>query len=365
MKKILVTGGAGFIGTNFVYYWSNQYPKDKIVVLDALTYAGRKINLESLISQEKIIFEHGNICNSDLVTMLFNKYEFETIVHFAAETHVDRSILTPNNFIKTNIEGTHILLAAALNAWKDDFNDKRFHHISTDEIYGQLEPDEEPFTEISSINPRSPYAASKAASDLLVRTYHITYGLPITISNCSNNYGPYQFPEKFIALMLINILEGKKLPIYGDGLNIRDWLFVDDHCRGIDIILNDGVIGETYNIGGGNEIVNLDLVRVLCQLIDKKITGNELLRKQYLNCPAANKKKSESLISFVKDRPAHDKRYAINPSKIVTDLGFHPSVSFKDGLSITLDWYLSNENWWRPILSGEYKKWIEKQYTEI
>ena len=365
MDNILVTGGAGFIGANFVHYWTRQHQHDQIVVLDALTYAGRQSSINSLINQNKITFIHGDICNRDLVKNLFEQYQFDTVVHFAAESHVDRSIVAPDAFVRTNILGTHVLLATALGAWRDNFEGKRFHHISTDEVYGDLGPDDSAFTESTPYAPRSPYAASKASSDLLVRAYNITYGLPVTISNCSNNYGPYQFPEKLIPLMLINALEGKALPVYGDGSNVRDWLFVEDHCIAIDMILNDGKIGETYNVGGENEIINLDLVRELCRQIDIKINGDEVLAKRFPNSAPAQGRESESLICFVKDRLGHDRRYAINPGKIAADLGFHPQVDFAKGLSITLDWYLNNEPWWRSILSGEHLEWIKRQYGDV
>ncbi len=364
MSNLLVTGGAGFIGVNFVYYWTGRYPDDRILILDALTYAGNQSSIASLIDSGRITFVRGNICDADLVSGLFEQHHIDTVVHFAAESHVDRSIVAPDVFIRTNIQGTHVLLAAALGAWRDRFEGKRFHHISTDEVYGDLGPDDPAFTEATAYAPRSPYAASKASSDLLVRAYHTTYGLPITISNCSNNYGPYQFPEKLIPLMVVNALEGKTLPVYGDGSNVRDWLFVEDHCAAVAAVLESGRIGETYNVGGENEIANLDLVRELCRKIDAKISADTALAQRFPSSAPARGKESETLIRFIKDRPGHDRRYAINPAKIATELGFRPSVDFSKGLSITLDWYLNNEQWWRAILSGEHQDWVKRHYGQ-
>ena len=362
MNNVLVTGGAGFIGANFVYYWTRRHPAHRVLVLDALTYAGNRSSIAPLIDSGRITFVRGDICDATLVSGLFEQYDIDTVVHFAAESHVDRSIVAPDAFIRTNIQGTHVLLAAALGAWRDRFEGKRFHHISTDEVYGDLGPDDPSFTEATPYAPRSPYAASKASSDLLVRAYQITYGLPVTISNCSNNYGPYQFPEKLIPLMVVNALGGKALPVYGDGSNVRDWLFVEDHCAAIAAVLESGRTGETYIVGGENEIVNLDLVRELCRQIDAKISSDEALAERFPNSAPARGKRSESLIRFIKDRPGHDRRYAINPEKIATGLGFHPSVGFAKGLSITLDWYLNNEPWWRAILSGEHLAWVNRHY---
>lgn len=362
MSNLLITGGAGFIGVNFAYYWSKRYPDDRITVLDALTYAGNRLSVAPLVDQGRIEFIHGDICDQELVGALFKKYQVDTVVHFAAESHVDRSISSPDAFIRTNIHGTHVLLSAALEVWQSNFKNKRFHHVSTDEVYGDLGPEDPAFTEASPYAPRSPYAASKASSDMLVRSYFTTYDLPITISNCSNNYGPYQFPEKLIPLMLINALEGKELPVYGDGSNIRDWLFVDDHCAAVEAVLTSGRVGETYNVGGDSEIINLDLVRELCSQLDDMIISGDSLSKRFPNCAPAKGGKSESLIHFIKDRPGHDRRYAINHKKISSELSFQPSVSFSQGLSLTLDWYLNNEQWWRTIMSGEYQDWINQHY---
>ena len=362
MRNILITGGAGFIGANFVAYWVKKHPNDKIVVLDALTYAGNLSSIKNLIDDKKIHFSAGDICDAGLVRKIFVDHSIDTIVHFAAESHVDRSIADPSAFIRTNIVGTFNLLSIALEFWKGEFTDKRFHHISTDEVYGDLGPEDPAFTELTSYVPRSPYAASKASSDLLVRAYFTTYGLPVTISNCSNNYGPFQFPEKLIPLMLINALSGKPLPVYGKGDNVRDWLYVEDHCIAIEGILERGEIGQTYNVGGENEIVNLDLVRELCGLVDTFCSQDELLRKRFPNSPASHGKKCDSLIAFVKDRPGHDRRYAINQAKIRDKLGFSPSVNFKEGLASTVSWYLNQEDWWKSILSGDHQKWLESHY---
>ena len=337
--NLLVTGGAGFIGSNFILYWLKKYPQDKILNLDKLTYAGNLENLKTVENNSNYAFVKGDICNLSLVDSLIKKYNIGIIVHFAAESHVDRSIMDPAPFIKTNVEGTYVLLEAAL---KNKI--KRFHHISTDEVFGALPLNsEEKFNEKTAYNPRSPYSASKAASDHLVRAYYITYGLPITISNCSNNYGPYQFPEKLIPLAITNIIEGKKVPIYGDGLYVRDWLYVEDHCKALDLILHKGKIGETYFIGGlTKDIPNIEVVRKILKIMGK----------------------DESYIEHVKDRPGHDRRYAIDWSKINRELSWKPEADFDTGLKLTVDWYLKNKDWWRKIKSGEYQKYYEKQYNK-
>ena len=364
MNNLLVTGGAGFIGSNFLYFWAEKYPCDNIIVLDALTYAGNLPSINSLIEAENIIFIKGDICDAALVANIFTKYHINLVVHFAAESHVDRSIADPDAFIRTNVQGTHTLLVAALAAWNNDFEDKLFHHISTDEVYGDLGFDDPAFTESTPYAPHSPYAASKASSDMLVRSYFTTYGFPITISNCSNNYGPYQFPEKLIPLMLLNALEGKGLPIYGDGSNVRDWLFVDDHCAAIAAIIDSRNVGETYNVGGNTEIVNLDLVNILCEELDKKFKNNKMLAERFPLSAPANGKESKSLIYYVKDRLGHDVRYAIDASKIVNDLNFKPKVIFSEGLRLTLNWYLDNEAWWSLISSDEHQAWLNKHYGQ-
>ena len=342
MKNLLVTGGAGFIGTNFVYYWLNKYPDDHIIVLDALTYAGNKENLIEAQKNTKFEFIHGNILDQGLVESLIKNHKIDTLVHFAAESHVDRSIQGPDEFIFTNVVGTHCLLKAAKKIWIDETpQSHRFHHISTDEVYGSLKPDDPGFTETTPYAPNSPYAASKAASDHLVRAYYKTYGLQVTISNCSNNFGPYQFPEKLIPLFITNILKGKSLPVYGDGKQIRDWLYVDDHNMGVDLILENGKIGETYNIGGNNEWTNINIVQLICYLIHKEFLQNRKLAKQFPNCPCAKGLHPEILITHVKDRLGHDRRYAINADKISSDLGYSPKESFKNGLLKTMNWFLT------------------------
>jgi len=362
MRKILITGGAGFIGSNFTNFWHRHYPDDDLIILDALTYAGNISSINDLIEQNSITFIRGDICDKTLMMRLFEDHRIDTVVHFAAESHVDRSIAAPDTFMQTNILGTHVLLAVALEAWRSDLSGKLFHHISTDEVYGDLGPDDPAFTEATAYAPRSPYAASKASSDHLVRAYNITYGLPTTITNCSNNYGPLQFPEKLIPLVITNALDGKALPVYGAGDNVRDWLFVEDHCRAIAAVLEKGKSGEIYNVGGNTELKNIDLVREICQLIDDKINQIPGLKHQFPNCAVVNGFSSESLIEFVKDRPGHDRRYAINASKILADVGFSPSSGFKRGLNITVDWYLEHEDWWRAVQSGEHLRWVEQHY---
>ena len=325
--KILVTGGAGFIGSNFIHYWVNKYPDDKIINLDKLTYAGNRENLKDVENNKNYSFIHGDICNPQLVNSLTEKTD--VIVNFAADTHVDKSILNPDPFIKTNIEGTYILLKMAL---KNKI--KRFHHISTDEVFGSLELDSlEKFNENTKYRPNSPYSASKAGSDHLVNAFFSTYDLPITISNCSNNFGPYQFPEKLISLAITNLIENKKVPIYGDGLFVRDWLYVEDHCRAIDLILNKGKLGETYLVGGmTDDISNLEIVKKIIKIMGK----------------------SENMIDYVKDRPGHDRRYSVDWSKINKELGWKPETDFEEELKKTIKWYEENEAWWKRIKSGEY-----------
>lgn len=335
--KLLVTGGAGFIGSNFILYWLKKYPQDKIVNLDKLTYAGNLENLKSIEKNPHYEFVQGDICNAQLVNELIKN--IDVVVHMAAETHVDRSIIDPAPFIKTNIEGTYILLEAALKN-----NIKRFHHISSDEVFGALElGSKEKFNDSTPYNPHSPYSASKASSDHLVRAYTTTYNLPTTISNCSNNFGPYQFPEKLIPLTITNLIEGKKVPVYGDGLYVRDWLYVEDHCKAIDLILQKGKIGETYLVGGLTEdISNIEIVKRILKIMGK----------------------DEFQIEFVKDRPGHDRRYAIDWSGINKELGWQPEHNFDEYLKITVDWYINNKSWWEKIKTGEYLKYYEKQYSK-
>ncbi len=358
MKNLLVTGGAGFIGANFVQYLFKNHDDLEIIVLDALTYAGNINNLNPVKDNKHFTFIHGNICDQSLIEQILEKYSVDTLVHFAAESHVDRSITGPDAFIESNIVGTHSLLKAAKNVWdrSGGFANRRFHHVSTDEVYGTLGPDDPAFTEATPYAPNSPYAASKASSDHLVRAYHHTYGLPVTTSNCSNNYGPYQFPEKLLPLCLLNILAGKPLPIYGDGQQVRDWLHVDDHSRGIDLVINDGVLGETYNIGGNNEWANIDTVKLLCEIVDSIFIEKGELSRRFPDSPASKGLLSQDLISFVSDRPGHDVRYAINATKISRGLGYDPAYEFKEGLTSTVLWYLENEDWWRAVLDGSYRQ---------
>jgi len=366
MRSLLVTGGAGFIGANFVHYWAKQYPDDRIVVLDALTYAGNQANLEAMSGHPAYRFVHGDIGDPALVKSLLADEQTDTIVHFAAESHVDRSIHEPDAFIQTNVLGTHTLLKEARAAWLESDAAPaahRFHHVSTDEVYGTLGPDDPAFTEETPYAPNSPYAASKAASDHLVRSYHHTYGLEVTTSNCSNNYGPYQFPEKLLPLMIVNALSGKPLPVYGDGSNIRDWLYVEDHCRGIDLVMNKGKVGDTYNIGGNNECSNLDIVGQICAGIDRMFVDNEELGKTFPDAPAASGQLTDSLITFVKDRPGHDWRYAIDATKAKNVLQYAPVESFASGLQKTLEWMLANESWWRAVMDGSYRDWIDRNYS--
>ncbi|MEA2088886.1 MAG: dTDP-glucose 4,6-dehydratase [Patescibacteria group bacterium] len=330
--KILITGGCGFIGSNFIHYWIKKYPNDKIINLDALTYAGNLENLKNIKGKKNYFFVKGNICDKNLINDIAKKIDL--IVHFAAETHVDRSIKNSSDFIKTNIEGTRVLLDVAKK------NSIRFHHISTDEVFGSLNSNDPKFNENTPYDPRSPYSASKAGADHLVRSYFHTYKLPITISNCSNNYGPYQFPEKLIPLFATNLLENKKIPIYGDGGNIRDWIYVDDHNSGVDCVIKKGKIGETYCLGGDNELSNLEITKMILKIMGK----------------------SKDAIEYVKDRPGHDFRYAINFDKAKKDLGWNPTINFEQGLKKTIKWYKNNQDWWKNIKSGEYKEYYQNQY---
>lgn len=348
MANLLVTGGAGFIGGNFVHYWNANHPDDTVIVLDALTYAGNRSTLES--SRAELV--EGDIRNTALVEQLLRDREITTLVHFAAESHVDRSISGPDAFIDTNILGTNSLLKAARAVWLSGSGQPhRFHHISTDEVFGSLSADDPAFSETTPYAPNSPYSASKAASDHLVRAYHHTYGLATTTSNCSNNYGPYQYPEKLIPLFLLNALHGRALPIYGDGMNVRDWLHVEDHCRGIEACLLNGQLGETYNIGGGAELPNLEVIAAICREVDRAFGEIEGLTARYPDAPAARGISTETLKTFVTDRAGHDRRYAIDETKARAELQYAPSHSFDEGLRQTLRWYLDNESWWRPLLA--------------
>lgn len=346
--KLLVTGGAGFIGSHVVRRFINSYPEYSIWNLDALTYAGNLENLSDLERQPNYHFVKGDITDKGFISSLFEKEQFDGVIHLAAESHVDRSISGPDAFIQTNVVGTANLLNAAVQCWKGNFDGKRFYHVSTDEVFGSLGP-EGKFNENTAYDPRSPYSASKASSDHLVRAYHHTYGLPIIISNCSNNYGSHHFPEKLIPLIINNIKNNRPLPVYGKGENIRDWLWVEDHARAIDVIYHRGNNGETYCIGGNNEWKNIDVVRLLCKLMDEKL-GRAL-------------GESEKLITYVTDRPGHDARYAIDASKLKTALGWEPTQPFEQLLAQTIDWYLANEEWLEHVTSGNYRSYYEKQYS--
>ncbi len=352
IRRLLVTGGAGFIGSNFVHHWCDNYPDDRLIVLDALTYAGNRANLSSLEVKNNFRFIKGDICDTSLIKEILEAEKIDIIAHFAAESHVDRSILGPGAFVQTNVVGTYTLLEAFRQYWLAENKPEyyRFLHVSTDEVYGSLSPKDPPFTETTAYAPNSPYSASKAGSDHLVRAYYHTYELPTIITNCSNNYGPLQFPEKLIPLMCINALLGKQLPVYGDGKNVRDWLYVGDHCNALDVVINNGIPGEMYNIGGNNEVENINLVHMLCQLMDKF-------------APDLPIQPSEKLITFVKDRAGHDRRYAIDATKIKTDLGWTPSVKIEEGLRLTVQWYLNNSEWWKPLLSQEYQDYYLKVYS--
>jgi dTDP-glucose 4,6-dehydratase len=364
--NLLITGGAGFIGVNFVRYWTQNHLADRLVILDALTYAGNLASLAPLLRHPMVTFVHGDVRNLELVQRLLTEHTITTIVHFAAESHVDRSIHGPDAFIDTNILGTHALLKAARQVWLVQGSlpqGARFHHVSTDEVYGSLEAEDQPFREDSPFSPNSPYAASKAAADHLARAYHRTYNLPVTASNCSNNYGAFQFPEKLVPLVIINALQGKSLPVYGDGLNVRDWLYVEDHCRALEQILLRGTIGETYNVGGKNEWRNIDVVRLLCRLIDQAFRTDPSLGLRFPDSPAARGAATETLITFVKDRLGHDRRYAIDSTKLEKQFGVVPQESFESGISKTLSWYLENEPWWRGVMDGSYREWVNRNYS--
>ncbi|TPG40077.1 dTDP-glucose 4,6-dehydratase [Flavobacterium pectinovorum] len=348
MKKILITGGAGFIGSHVVRRFVNKYPEYQIINLDALTYAGNLENVKDIEHLPNYKFIKGDIVDETFINDLFSIHNFDGVLHLAAESHVDRSIEDPLSFVKTNVIGTMNLLNAAKNQWKDNFKGKRFYHISTDEVYGSLGA-EGLFTETTSYDPNSPYSASKASSDHFVRAYGETYGLPYVLTNCSNNYGSYHFPEKLIPLFINNIINNKPLPVYGDGNYTRDWLFVEDHAIAIDLVFHEGKNHETYNIGGFNEWKNIDLVKLLCKIMDQKLGRAE--------------GKSQELITYVKDRPGHDFRYAIDASKINKELGWKPSVTFEEGLEKTINWYFDNEDWLKNVTSGAYKEYYQKQYS--
>jgi len=350
---ILVTGGAGFIGSNFIRGWLRQM-RGHVVNVDALTYAGNADNLSGIAGSSEYTFVHATICDRERMTALFSQHDIGAVINFAAESHVDRSIHAPDDFVQTNVVGVHVLLDAARKHWssltgarKDKF---RFLHVSTDEVFGTLEPDDPAFSETTPYRPNSPYAATKAAADHLVRAYHQTYGLPVLTTNCSNNYGPYQFPEKLIPLCLHHALADKPLPIYGDGKQVRDWLYVEDHCDAVRLVLERGAVGETYNVGGAKDIANVDVVTMLCEILDKV-------------SPRSDGKNYAEQISFVADRPGHDRRYAVNSGKIANDLGWRAKETFATGLAKTVGWYLDNREWTGRVTSGAYRQWIEKQYA--
>jgi len=350
---ILVTGGAGFIGSNFVLRWLGE-DSSRLINLDKLTYAGNLVNLESVSASPRYAFVHGDICDRSLVRQLFEKHQPRAVIHFAAESHVDRSIQGPGDFIQTNVVGTFSLLEEARAYWaalssveKDTF---RFLYVSTDEVYGSLGPADPPFTESSTYAPNSPYSASKAGADHLVRAYHHTYGLPTLTTNCSNNYGPYQFPEKLIPLVILHAMTGKPIPVYGDGQNVRDWLYVGDHCEAIQLVLAQGRPGSAYNIGGWNEQANLDIVRKICSIVDELRPDNSLVPR-------------EKLITFVKDRPGHDRRYAMDARKIQAELGWRPRETFYTGIRKTVEWYLANQQWVTQVTTGAYRQWMASQYS--
>ena len=350
MRSLLVTGGAGFIGSNFVRYWRRQHPADRLTVLDALTYAASPETVRGLVADTGLTFVRGDIRDAELVLALLARHGVDTLVNFAAETHVDRSISGPGAFVDTNVVGTHVLLQSTLATWSAlSSGRRRFHQVSTDEVYGSLGESEPAFTEASPYRPSSPYAASKAAADHLVRAYHTTYGLDATISNCSNNFGPHQFPEKLIPLMLVNALRGQPLPVYGDGGNVRDWLYVEDHCRGIDLVLRSGRAGETYNIGMHCEEENIDLVHSLCSELDALFVREPDLARRFPQSPAAAGLPTAQLIRFVADRPGHDRRYALDTGRIRSELGLTSGGAFRDDLARTIAWYVDNNAWWEPL----------------
>jgi dTDP-glucose 4,6-dehydratase len=364
-RNLLVTGGAGFIGANFIHFWLERYPDDRIVVLDALTYAGNLSSLTPVLSSPRLTFVQGDIRTPGLAEGLLRDHDLTTVVHLAAESHVDRSIAEPAAFLETNVLGTHVLLQAARKVWLDErgqADHTRFHHVSTDEVYGSLGPQDPPVVEGSRYAPSSPYAASKAASDHLVLAYHRTYGLPISISHCTNNYGPFQFPEKLFPLMIVNALAGRPMPVYGDGLNVRDWLHVHDHCCALERILLGASTGDTYNVAGRNGWTNLAAVGLLCRLIDEAFGANPELSARFPASPAARGHETAGLITHIPDRPGHDRRYALNTEKLERELGSVSVAGLEEGLRPTLAWYLDHPEWWRGVMNGSYREWIRTHY---
>jgi dTDP-glucose 4,6-dehydratase len=373
-NNLFVTGGAGFIGSNFVHHWLKGPGSGRVVVFDALTYAGNIDNLAALKANPRYTFERGDICDEARVRALLERYDIDTIVNFAAESHVDRSILGPDDFIRTNVVGTLAMLKAAKSFWIDAGKEPahaaagargaahRFHHVSTDEVYGSLKPDDPPFREDTPYAPNSPYSASKAGSDHLVRAYHETFGLHTTITNCSNNYGPFHFPEKLIPLTIVNILLGRPLPVYGDGLQVRDWLHVEDHCVAIGLAISRGRAGEVYNIGGNGETTNINIVHALCDLIDARLSADAQLRESFGASPVCRGGKARDLITHVRDRLGHDRRYAIDYGKAARELGYGPARNLEDGLASTVEWYLANTKWWQALLGRDYNAWLSANY---
>ena len=363
-RSLLVTGAAGFIGANFVHFWQARHPGERLIALDLLTYAGNRASLEGAEEDPEFRFVHGDIRDRELVESLLREEEIDTVVHFAAESHVDRSIHGPEVFVQVNVAGTQTLLEGARAAWLGDGDPRahRFHHVSSDEVYGSLGLDDPPFTERSAYAPNSPYAASKAAADHLVRAYHRTYGLDAVVSNCSNNYGPYQFPEKLIPLCLVRLLSGESLPIYGDGLNVRDWIHVEDHCRGIELALERGRPGQFYNLGAGAESNNLETVRLLCSLVDRAFDEDPTLGERFPEAPPTRGERCAGRIEHVADRPGHDRRYAIDGGQARRELGFEPRHALEEGLAATVRWYLDHEPWWRAVMDGSYRSWMDRQY---
>jgi dTDP-glucose 4,6-dehydratase len=364
MQSVLITGGAGFIGQNLVHAWRAARPDDRLTVVDAMTYAANVRSLEPLIADRSIEFVKGDIGDAALMRRLFDERKFSRVAHLAAESHVDRSISDPEAFLQTNVLGTFTLLKAALDFWRaaSTLDTARFLHVSTDEVYGSLGPADPAFTESTPYRPNSPYAASKASSDHLVRAFVATYGMPALITNCSNNYGAYQHPEKLIPLMIIHALEGKPLPVYGDGSNVRDWLHVSDHCDALMNVIERGRKGETYNVGGGNERNNREVVGLICDTIDAAFAADPRLAARFPSCPAAGAASCRTLIAYVTDRPGHDHRYAIDAGKLAAELGSRCTIGFEHGLRQTVQWYLDHEAWWRDVTSGAYQAWIDKNY---